>query len=406
LDAWESKGSDISFEGGKVGIGTDQPQTTLDVNGGVRVGRFTTATRPVCNDTIVGTFIFDTDKKKPFVCDGSLWKPLDSDYDEDGIVDWNDENDNDPLLKDEQLKSENIKTGVEIFGVDGSYTNDATSVASDVKNGKWFYAGGQKIVGNMTVYETDQQAALVSNSDGRLKFRVPAGYFDGSLDVFGVDGDLVSGNIKEGVEIFGVTGNLISEIGIKGEVLISISGIQFFGYSIHSRSCYRIREPLNTIHLYNNTYYFISLLDYGWNCSKENQTWWIIGLIGKYSPQNNIDFIETNKISYYESDGYGFGQSSSDGGNYIKVCNGNIYFIKRLLDWDTREPTYYWLVFNTSSNSFSKGSSSNYPCESDSNNEVLIINGVHWRHKTNFLYTGKSPPAHYIYAMWLTSGNQ
>jgi hypothetical protein len=205
LDAWKSKGSDISFEDGKVGIGTNQPQTTLDVNGGVRVGRFTTATRPVCNDTIVGTFIFDTDKKKPFVCDGSLWKPLDSDYDEDGIVDWNDQDDNDPLVKDDQLKSENIKTGVEIFGVDGSYTNDATSLASDVKNGKSFYAGGQKVVGNMTVYETDQQATLVSNSGGRLKFRVPAGYFDGSLDVFGVDGDLVSGNIKEGVEIFGVT---------------------------------------------------------------------------------------------------------------------------------------------------------------------------------------------------------
>ena len=64
-------------------------------------------------------------------------------------------------------------------------------MASDVKNGKWFYAGGQKIVGNMTVYETDQQAALVSNSDGRLKFRVPAGYFDGSLEVYGVDADNV-----------------------------------------------------------------------------------------------------------------------------------------------------------------------------------------------------------------------
>jgi hypothetical protein len=75
----ESREQIRNFEGGKVGIGTDQPRTTLDLNGGVRVGRFTTATRPVCNESIVGTFIFDTDKKKPFVCDGSIWKPLDSD---------------------------------------------------------------------------------------------------------------------------------------------------------------------------------------------------------------------------------------------------------------------------------------------------------------------------------------
>jgi len=135
----------------------------------VRVGRFKTSTRPVCTDAIVGTFIFDTDKKKPFVCDGSIWKPLDSDYDEDGIVDWNDQDDNDSQLKDEQLKSGHIKTGVEIFGVYGSYTNDATAVASDVKKGKSFYANGQKVVGNMTVYSTDQPAALVTNSEGRLK---------------------------------------------------------------------------------------------------------------------------------------------------------------------------------------------------------------------------------------------
>jgi hypothetical protein len=148
LNAWESKETNISFNGGNVGIGTDHPQTALDVNGGVRVGRFTTSTRPACSDTIVGTFIFDTEKKKPFVCDGSVWKPLDSDYDEDGIVDWNDKDDNNPQSKHDNLTSDNIKKGVEVFGVTGSYTDDANAIASDVKAGKTFYANGQKIIGD------------------------------------------------------------------------------------------------------------------------------------------------------------------------------------------------------------------------------------------------------------------
>jgi hypothetical protein len=39
-----------------------------------------------------------------------------------------------------------------------------------------------------------------------------------------VDGDLVSGNIKEGVEIFGVSGMNTNPIGFKGELSINLSG--------------------------------------------------------------------------------------------------------------------------------------------------------------------------------------
>ena len=106
----------------KFGIRTNDPQATLDVNGGVRIGNFLTSERPNCYSSTSGTLIFDSDKKKPYVCDGDKWKPLDSDFDSDGIVDWNDENDLDETVKHPRLKPENIKLGVNIFGVSGNYT--------------------------------------------------------------------------------------------------------------------------------------------------------------------------------------------------------------------------------------------------------------------------------------------
>lgn len=401
LDAWKSKGSDISFEDGKVGIGTNQPQTTLDVNGGVRVGRFTTATRPVCNDTIVGTFIFDTDKKKPFVCDGSLWKPLDSDYDEDGIVDWNDQDDNDPLVKDDQLKSENIKTGVEIFGVDGSYTNDATSLASDVKNGKSFYAGGQKVVGNMTVYETDQQATLVSNSDGRLKFRVPAGYFDGSLDVYGVDADLVSENIKDGINIFGIEGSYSPSAGIKADILVDISGLQTYSGATDIGLTIK---PSIAQHQIGNNYYFLTLFQIKYDrisnyagCSTNKCR---MSLLHAYVTIFNSN---TNQIQTYEKMSNFLVEYTIWSPN-IKVCVNTIYFIQKSSDYYNNPSTSQWLQF--SGTTFSEGSNSKneLPCEDSPNNNALIINSKQWNQKLdiNTIY-GNS--ISYIYRVFLTADN-
>ncbi|HAT71638.1 MAG TPA: hypothetical protein DCS63_02350 [Elusimicrobia bacterium] len=71
--------STLVVRSGNVGIGTAMPAATLDVNGGVRVGNFTTAARPAATPANKGTFIFDTDLGKPYVSNGTVWKPLDSD---------------------------------------------------------------------------------------------------------------------------------------------------------------------------------------------------------------------------------------------------------------------------------------------------------------------------------------
>ena len=51
----------------------------LNVQGMVKIGRYTTIGRPLCNAGSIGIFVFDTDEDRPYVCTaaaGGSWKPL------------------------------------------------------------------------------------------------------------------------------------------------------------------------------------------------------------------------------------------------------------------------------------------------------------------------------------------
>lgn len=52
---------------------------------------------------------------------------------------------------DRNLKAANIKKGVSIFDVTGSYTSDATATAADIAAGKTAYVNGKKIVGTQEI---------------------------------------------------------------------------------------------------------------------------------------------------------------------------------------------------------------------------------------------------------------
>jgi hypothetical protein len=121
-----------------------------------------TATRPTCDSGILGHMVFDTVEDKPYVCASSAWKPLDSDYDKDGIVDWNDWDDTDSNKKEVDLTTDNIKSGVDIFGVTGSLEeglaiSDAACVSSNDSAGNRIF-----VIRNITTESRFQSSGSFS----------------------------------------------------------------------------------------------------------------------------------------------------------------------------------------------------------------------------------------------------
>lgn len=53
-------------------------------------------------------------------------------------------------IQDNNLVASNIKAGVTILGINGTYTSDATATASDIKSGKTAYINGAKVTGTHT----------------------------------------------------------------------------------------------------------------------------------------------------------------------------------------------------------------------------------------------------------------
>lgn len=54
------------------------------------------------------------------------------------------------IAGDADLTAANIKAGVQIFGVTGSYTSDANATAADIKSSKTAYVNGSKVTGTLS----------------------------------------------------------------------------------------------------------------------------------------------------------------------------------------------------------------------------------------------------------------
>lgn len=74
---------------------------------------------------------------------------------------------------DPNLLAENIKTGVTISGVTGTFTNDGTATASDMANGAIAYVNGQKVTGIIKKYSggTWRDGIPTSDSLGNIGIR-------------------------------------------------------------------------------------------------------------------------------------------------------------------------------------------------------------------------------------------
>ncbi len=108
------------------------------------------------------------------------------------------------------LYPESIKAGIDIYGVRGTYTNDANAVASDILSGKTAYARGSKITGNISTYSGDRSISAPTISGNNLITpTISNGYYNNARLAF-PKGNLSPENIKKGVNIFGVTGSMDS----------------------------------------------------------------------------------------------------------------------------------------------------------------------------------------------------
>jgi len=74
------------------------------------------------------------------------------------------------IAGDADLTAANIKTGVQIFGVTGSYTSDANATAANIESGKTAYVNGNKLTGelvlqNVYVRSTAPTSSIGNNGD-------------------------------------------------------------------------------------------------------------------------------------------------------------------------------------------------------------------------------------------------
>jgi hypothetical protein len=109
------------------------------------------------------------------------------------------------IVGDSNLVAANIKSGVSLFGVAGSFaginTSDATAGSADILSGKTAYVNGTKITGNITSkgaanYVPTTYSQTISSGQ----------YLSGTQTING-DSNLTASNIKSGISIFGVTGS-------------------------------------------------------------------------------------------------------------------------------------------------------------------------------------------------------
>lgn len=118
---------------------------------------------------------------------------------------------------DANLISENIKTGVAIYGVEGSLANDnggidtsdATATASDILDAATAYVKGKKIRGTHVCEADPILSELYVMPTGKEFTEIPPGDVHGFSEVT-VEGDenLIPENILAGTTIYGVDGNV------------------------------------------------------------------------------------------------------------------------------------------------------------------------------------------------------
>lgn len=105
------------------------------------------------------------------------------------------------------LSAENVKAGVNVGGVMGTFTNDATAHAAAILTGFSAYVNGVRVNGSMTDKAGDTAATAIAASSTTLRMRASIGYRDGTNDwVTHNEPNWTEEKIKKGESMFGKVG--------------------------------------------------------------------------------------------------------------------------------------------------------------------------------------------------------
>lgn len=74
------------------------------------------------------------------------------------------------------LAAANIKSGVTVGGVAGTFTSDATAAAADIASGKTAYVNGAKVIGNVPIITAVEESLTTKGSS----YTIPEGFHDGN----------------------------------------------------------------------------------------------------------------------------------------------------------------------------------------------------------------------------------
>lgn len=105
----------------------------------------------------------------------------------------------------EGLEAENIKDGVKIGSVTGTFTHDATIKAEDALDGKTGYAQGAKVTG------TIKSKSAQTYTPGTVDQKIAQGVYLGGTQTIKGDANLLAENIKANVDIFGAHGTFTGD---------------------------------------------------------------------------------------------------------------------------------------------------------------------------------------------------
>lgn len=105
----------------------------------------------------------------------------------------------------EGLEAENIKDGVKIGSVTGTFTHDATIKAEDMLEGKNGYAQGEKVTG------TIKSKGAQTYTPGTVDQTIAQGLYLGGMQTIKGDANLLAENIKANVDIFGTHGTFTED---------------------------------------------------------------------------------------------------------------------------------------------------------------------------------------------------